>query len=356
MVTLFFLFCFLFLKPFFLIFFVFFCVYFLDDRAILFEKQRLRLRRSIQGLLPDSPIKGPITPGIPNTPDSNINQPQQSQLLTQQQPQQTPKRPSPTRSISNISIHSNTSKVNKKKSSQQQQPQPPPMRAGSISTLKSPYPSNTTTLLQQSQMTPTQSSKKPLYSWEVGSEMDDNSEASSGYYPLILRERIYTIEYGSFIPSNVRGVYLRENNETDEHDNNSEFSDYLPHTSYLSKPTTSTLKRTTGQSPNSSSPQITNTTQGYLDLQIIFSENEFNAFISRKNLTLKNKNFKSKIILEKHASKYTDAQCKESKYLRTQTPFIDHKRILKELYRPEQPTKWIDGKGFQLTNTRIEID
>mmetsp|Transcript_1758 Transcript_1758/g.1767 ORF Transcript_1758/g.1767 Transcript_1758/m.1767 type:complete len:389 (+) Transcript_1758:35-1201(+) len=328
-----------------------------DDRAILFEKQRLRLRRSIQGLLPDSPIKGPVTPGIPNTPEIHPNQQQQQQqqqqqtLLSQQTTNPTPKRPSPTRSLGGSSVQSNNSKLNTKKK-QSNPAHPPPMRAGSISTLKSPHPSASTLLQTQSPAI----SKKPLYSWEVASDFDD-SEASSGYYPAVLRERIYTVDYGSFIPSDKRGVYIRENNETDELDNNSEYSDF-PHTPYLSKQSsTSPLKRSTSYtSPSPNSPHTTNTPQGYLDVQIVFSENEFNAFILRKNLTLKNKNFKSKIILEKHASKYTDAKCKESKFLRTQTPYIDNKRILKELYRPEQPNKWIDNKGFQLTNTRIEID
>lgn len=184
-------------------------------------------------------MKGPVTPGIINTPETHSNQQHQQHqsqsqqqqhqtLLSQQTSKPTPKRPSPTRSTSGSSVHSNNSKLNKKKQSNSSS-QPPPMRAGSISTLKLPHPGASTLLQTQS---PNQA-KKPLYSWEVTSELDD-SEASSGYYPAVLRERIYTMEYGSFIPSNKRGVYIRENNDTDEHDNGSEYSDY-GHTPYLSK-------------------------------------------------------------------------------------------------------------------------
>lgn len=89
----------------------------------------------------------------------------------------------------------------------------------------------------------------------------------------------------------------------------------------------------------------------HVDFQVILSATEFDAFVLRRSLH--EKKTISSAIAAKHANKYQDTRCKESKYLLTQTPYVEPKRIIKELYRPAQPTKWVDPKGFQLTTPKV---
>jgi hypothetical protein len=318
----------------------------------------LRLRRAIQGLLPESPVKaGPATPAFPNTPESPEHRPQDLTFTTASPtPQSKPRRASPTRSISHTSVHSGNGSyaaTGRKKTNN-----PPPMRAGSISSLKTGAAPTAATLTPQ--MTP----NKPLYAWEMASEMDEDTSVGGGgtfLYPSVLRDRIYTVEYGSFVPSSKRGIYIKEKNENDEgyygsYDPASDsYSDHhgLGTSRYPSHNSSSSPTRQPSASATSPSP-LPSTNLHHLDLQIIFSSQEFEAFLLRKSLLLKKSNQTPKSqMAAKHAAKYKDnSKCQESKFLRNQTPYVEPKRILKELYRPSQKDKWIDGKGFQLTNRK----
>jgi hypothetical protein len=245
-------------------------------------------------------------------------------------PAQKTRRPSPTRSLS----HSSVGGGSRAKRTATTAAAPPPMRAGSISTLKL----HTMSAPPSTSATP---QHKPLYAWEMNSDLDDDSTLGGGHgtvlYPSVLRDRIYTAEYGSFVPSSQRGLYLQENDGGGDHDS---YSD--PHRT--SRPQHTHPSRS--HSPTSPTPQT------HLDLQIIFSTAEFDAFLLRKSQLTKGKTI-SQNLAAKHAARYRDGQCKESKYLRNQTPYVDPKRILKEIYRPSNKEKWIDDKGFQLTNNKV---
>jgi hypothetical protein len=251
------------------------------------------------------------------------------------------------------------------------------MRAGSVSSLKPHHPlGGAAATAAAGAMTPQATPNKPLYAWEMTSDMDEDTSVGGGgtfLYPSILRDRIYTIEYGSFVPSSKRGIYLKEKNEHDEasYDNASDtYSDHHHH--HATAAPSRFQQHHSSASPSSHHHQTaagTGTTGGgglgtlspsspsnlhHLDLQIVFNSQEFEAFLLRKSLLLKKANLNPKTQLAaKHAAKYKEnAKCQESKFLRNQTPYIEPKRILKELYRPSQKEKWIDGKGFQLTNRK----
>jgi hypothetical protein len=220
---------------------------------------------------------------------------------------------------------------------------PPPMRAGSISTLK------LTSALAPSNASPQQTPHKPLYAWEMNSELDDDSTLGGGgggggtvLYPSILRDRIYTAEYGTFVPSSQRGLYLQEHDTDSDSYSDTHRNSHPPLTRNLHKNTHQLARQ---HSTNTSSQQT------HVDLQVIFSPAEFDAFLLRKSQLTKGRT-NSQNLAAKHAARYRDGQCKDSKYLRNQTPYIDPKRILKEIYRPSQKEKWIDEKGFQLTNKK----
>lgn len=219
------------------------------------------------------------------------------------------------------------------------------MLAGSVSKLKPPsthYTPHATT------------ANKPLYAWEMTSDMDEDTTLGGGtlLYPSILRDRIYTVEYGSFVPSSQRGIYLKEKTDDDLDNISDSLSDrHNPrlNTTIPSQFTRQYSSSTTHHLPSSPTSSLPS---HHLDIQIILTPSEFEAFLLRKSLLLK-KGTPSNTMAAKHAAKYRDiSKCKESKFLRTQTPYIDPKRILKELYRPSQKEKWIDNKGFQLTNMK----
>jgi len=155
---------------------------------------------------------------------------------------------------------------------------------------------------------------KPIYSWEMGSqglEQGEGTEGTGGLVPEVLRDRLYTEEYGAFIPTGTQGLYMREEGE--------EFEDY--HGGGGGLP------------------------EGHMDFQVVLSPSEFEAYVSRRNIAAK----KLASAANSHAAKYLDSKCKETRFLRTQTPYVDPKRVLKELYRPPQPEKWVDPKGFNTT-------
>lgn len=272
----------------------------LDDRAILFEKQRLRLRRAIQGLQIESPER-----------KTRVGSPQKHTTAAggaAKSPQ-----PSPT----------NTHKPNRAPTGS--------VGGGGSTTLSSSK--------KTSKMLPkraTEPPMEPIYPWEMsggegqsreGSRVGGADSHSQYYHPEVYRDRIYTEEYGAFIPADTQGLYMREEaggvfgGGDQEEDQFGVMGAGLP--------------------------------DYYVDFQVILSPAEFDAFVSRRNIELKK--IKS-TAANSAAVKYQDKACKESRFLRTQTPYVDPKRVLQELYRPAHPEKWVDPKGFATVAGRQRDD
>jgi hypothetical protein len=74
----------------------------------------------------------------------------------------------------------------------------------------------------------------PTYSWESSTEENNPKNTSS----LIGQERIFTAEYGSFVPSSTPGVYMAEEEVGGSDDGASEMSDHLGDKSMSGYPST----------------------------------------------------------------------------------------------------------------------
>lgn len=83
----------------------------------------------------------------------------------------------------------------------------------------------------------------------------------------------------------------------------------------------------------------------YIDIQIVLNPVEFEIFAARRKGTRAELKHSQRFMNEKqrNASKVS---------LKSSTPYIDPKRIQKEIYRPAQPQKWIEPQGFKVTGTR----
>lgn len=250
----------------------------LDDRAILFEKQRLRLKRATQGLQPSSPQKS-AQPSPPKQAAASANQ----SPVVQSKPQ---RQKSPG---ANSHAGSSISRKSGKKL---------PKRAS-------------------------EPTLEPIYPWEMG-EGHSNHEADSHsqyYHPEVFRDRIYTEEYGAFIPTDTHGLYMREEAGGIFRGGDEEEDEFM----------------------GAGLPDY------YVDFQVILSPAEFDAYITRKSIEDKKQ---KPAAANSSAARYQDKTCKESPFLLTQTPYVDPKRVLDELYRPAQPQKWVDPKGFAVAGAK----
>jgi hypothetical protein len=112
---------------------------------------------------------------------------------------------------------------------------------------------------------------------------------------------------GSFIPSSLPGIYVSDGGSTDP----------------------------SGVSAASR--------DGLIDMQIILTPEEFRAYVSRRK-TVASANAKRRLV-DKLCSKPTMTSPLS---VAASGPYVDPKRIQKELFRPEQPHKWVGGpNGFK---------
>lgn len=197
----------------------------IDERAILFEKQRLRLRRAIQNVKPASPMKADRYDPTGDTGSVHSFK-QQTHSLS-------PGRPTTTFSVAD-SIRSSSTDM------------------------------------------------KPLYDWEIAQPVEAANE-----------RLIQQNEYGSYMPCTEPALYMKSNPEADE-----------------------------------------NT---YIDFQIVLSPEEFNVYASRIKVRK----------AEMQKSRRAAAQTEHGKSIAASTPYVDPKRIQRELYRPAQPDRWVSPTGFR---------
>jgi hypothetical protein len=225
-----------------------------DERSILFEKQRLRLRRAIQSI------------AVGKKSDA------------------TPARPSAV-SIADQSATPASAVAARKDSSSAPRGSPgaKPPRSG-VAASRTP-PASASKSLQ------------PIYNWEMANQSAVDSDAD------VIRERI-TTDAASFIPSNSLGIYVGDVSED----------------SY--------------------------TSDALVDFQVVLSEEEFNVFVARRRNVVAEK---------KHSERFIDkSKASDKSTVLTSTPYVDPKRIQRELLRPPQPHKWVNQTGFRPTGSKIQ--
>lgn len=174
-----------------------------DDRAILFEKQRLRLRRTLQNLAPPPPENEPPTTNIefkttthqtpPKKAHYDVGTRNQKYALRNTSPP--PKSPSGSPHKSSPGDIHGVSK----------------MHIGELGGDIDSYRDDESAV---SSLNTAPSKKKgskkkstlPTYAWESSAEENNprNGDRVGG------QERIFTAEHGAFIPSSTPGIYMAE--------------------------------------------------------------------------------------------------------------------------------------------------
>jgi hypothetical protein len=164
---------------------------------------------------------------------------------------------------------------------------------------------------------------EPIYPWESGEGQShhDVDSHSQYYHPEVFRDRIYTEEYGAFIPTDTHGLYMREEAGGIFRGGDEEEEEYM----------------------GAGLPDY------FVDFQVVLSAAEFEAYVTRKTIEEKKQ---KPAAANSSAARYQDKACKESRFLLTQTPYVDPKRVLSDLYRPSQPHKWVDPKGFAVSGAK----
>jgi hypothetical protein len=129
-------------------------------------------------------------------------------------------------------------------------------------------------------------------------------------------------EYGSFIPCNSNGIYMSIDDITLQTNNDDDESEQ-----YIIQPI---------QQSNE-----------YIDIQIILTPQELESYAARRKATRAELKHSQRFLNDKmkHISKSS---------VIASTPYVDPKRIQKEIYRPAQPQKWIDANGFKVTGKKVE--
>lgn len=226
-----------------------------DERSILFEKQRLRLRRAIQSVSVGK--KSDATPSRPSA-------------ISIADPPATPASAVAPRKDSSSALRGS--------------PGAKPSGRGAVTASRTP-PASASKSLQ------------PIYNWEMANQSAGDSDAD------VVRERI-TTEAASFIPSNSLGIYVGDASS------DSFAADAL------------------------------------VDFQVVLSEEEFNVFVARRRNVVAEK---------KHSERFLDkSKPGDKSTVLASTPYVDPKRIQRELLRPPQPHKWVNQSGFRPTGSKIQ--
>ena len=223
-----------------------------DERSILFDKQRLRLRRAIQSIATGAVVAGARKgPALETTAGKTVVP-----------------------------------------------PSTPVSHRDSVSRTPGGAVGRQVTNSKSSKRSPASSvmSVQPLYAWEMA------NHGGTGDSSAIIRERVNT-DAASYIPSSSLGIYVNDTVDADS----SATSDAL------------------------------------IDFQVVLSPEEFLVFVSRR---------RNAVAEKKHSERFLDkSKQAESSSLTASTPYVDPKRIQKELMRPPQPHKWVDQSGFKPVGT-----
>lgn len=206
----------------------FFCV---DDRAILFEKQRLRLRRTLQNLAPppleseNEPVSNHVKVDVKTTKGSPKKGKNSHDMVSKQQKyalRSTSTSPKPTSfmSVSNANSPSRHGGDDHHGIDR--------MHIGELGGDIDSYRDDDSAVssLMTSQSKKKSGKKKsnlPTYAWELAAE-ESNPRHGEG---RVGQERIFTAEHGSFVPSSTPGIYMAEDTSDDTSTAGSETTDPL---------------------------------------------------------------------------------------------------------------------------------
>jgi hypothetical protein len=222
-----------------------------DERAILFEKERLRLRKAIQ-------------PFYTSTTNSTVTGNGQDN-----------------RSVNSGARHHNNTSVGGSNTAVAQSNAASNAQSANTLVMKSSRASGSGSVANKSQSQSSRKSSQPLYNWEERSEQRNP------------REEIL-VDGVSFLPTPAQGLYMR--NMTREE------TEYILHDKYV-------------------------------DFQIVLTQEEMTILAARKKA-------------EKMDAKLGKSVAASSS-VHNAIPYVDRKRIVQDMFRPDNPDKWIHAEGMR---------
>lgn len=256
-----------------------------DERAILFEKERLRLRKTIQIILNAS---NPSALGASNSVASSHPNRSQNHSHTQSHSQG-----------QNQSLAATASQH----SAPQQAPAPQTPVQLSLPGLAQ---TNTSVSVNRSKRSPG-STSKPIYAWETG-QTGDRQRSS------------VTIDSIVFEPTALPGFYKRVARQVHKK-------------SPIQGEEEGEMADDADQEEIVEEEDFVELSDKFVDFQIILTEEEMRTLASRK------KRERDDVKLLKSQAAATS--------IHSATPYIDPKRITQELLRPQQPDKWVASEGMR---------